>query len=231
MASPKVKADKEIDWFLATSGIRGKSIGFSPLNLKRPFCVAISAPNVPWSAPMVTGCSGKLRRVSNNNRAGNAIEPFSKPSTSKVVVITVCKSDAVNINLFPSNSTKMFSKIGMIGLLATTPLMADSCFNKTLEATKNFIAFNYWLMLNSDLEVKSIWLQSQVFKLRICACDKELPKDWWGYQMQPEQVHSWTDNSFVLPVLSPCPRVSTEYFCFAPIRPFGHPINNEMHSK
>jgi hypothetical protein len=32
-------------------------------------------------------------------------------------------------------------------------------------------------MLNSDLEVKLIWLQSQAFKLRIYAYGKELPKD------------------------------------------------------
>ena len=90
---------------------------------------------------MVTGWSGKLRNVSNNKRAGKAIDPFSNPSTSKVVVITVWRSDAVNFKVLPSNSTKMFSKIGMIGLLATTPLMAEICFNNTLEATKNFIAY------------------------------------------------------------------------------------------
>jgi molecular chaperone DnaK len=57
----------------------------------------------------------------------------------KRVVITVCKSDAVKIKVLPSNSTKTFSKIGMIGFEATTPLMADNCFNKILEATRNFI--------------------------------------------------------------------------------------------
>ena len=139
IASPNTDPDKLIDCVLATSGILGKSIGFSPLNLNRPFWVDISAPKVPASAAMVTGWSGKLRNVSNNNRAGNAIEPFSNPSTSKVVVITVCKSDAVKVSLSPVNSTKMFSKIGMIGLLATTPLIAEICFNRTFDATKNFI--------------------------------------------------------------------------------------------
>jgi hypothetical protein len=87
----------------------------------------------------VIGWSGRPRNVSSSKRAGTAIAPVLDDSTSSVVIITVCKSDAVTVNKFWSSWIKKFYNIGMIGLLAITPLIPESCFNKTDEDTTNFI--------------------------------------------------------------------------------------------
>jgi len=122
-----------------TVGTLGKSVAFSPDNLYLPLSELISMLYELSSIENVIGCYGRFLSVSNNILEGTAILPFSLASTSNSVIIEVCKSEAVMVNLPSLISNRKFSRIGTTGLVVITPLIAETCFNKYEEETINFI--------------------------------------------------------------------------------------------